>query len=229
MIVGAGNAYVAEAKRQLFGRSASTCSRARPRSSSLADATADPELVAADLLGQAEHGPTSPAILITRLARARRAPEHVDGCLARGLVADARSPPRWRDHGRSSSRRPRGGRRARQRVRAEHVEVQVEEARLRPLPRRGCATTARCSSASRRLWPSATRRSGRTTSCPRARRPLHGGLWVGKFLKTVTYQRLTGRARGRIAPAAAAISEAEMFAGHALTARMRLERLGEPI
>jgi sulfopropanediol 3-dehydrogenase len=51
-----------------------------------------------------------------------------------------------------------------------------------------------------------------------------GGLWVGKFLKTVTYQRLTPEGTLRIAPAAAAISDAELFGGHARTARMRLER-----
>jgi sulfopropanediol 3-dehydrogenase len=52
-----------------------------------------------------------------------------------------------------------------------------------------------------------------------------GGLWVGKFLKTVTHQRLTEEGTRRVAPAAAAISDAEAFAGHAHTARMRLERL----
>jgi sulfopropanediol 3-dehydrogenase len=51
-----------------------------------------------------------------------------------------------------------------------------------------------------------------------------GGLWVGKFLKTLTHQRLTAEGTLRIAPAAAAISDAEQLAGHALTARMRLER-----
>ena len=53
-----------------------------------------------------------------------------------------------------------------------------------------------------------------------------GGLWVGKFLKTLTYQWLTEEGMRQIAPAAAAISEAELFPGHALTARMRLERVG---
>jgi len=54
-----------------------------------------------------------------------------------------------------------------------------------------------------------------------------GGLWVGKFLKTVTYQRLTPEGTRRVAPSVAAICDAELFEGHALTARMRLERLGE--
>jgi sulfopropanediol 3-dehydrogenase len=54
-----------------------------------------------------------------------------------------------------------------------------------------------------------------------------GGLWVGKFLKTVTYQRLDEEGTRTTAPAAAAISDAEMFAGHALTARIRLDRVTE--
>ena len=54
-----------------------------------------------------------------------------------------------------------------------------------------------------------------------------GGLWVGKFLRTATYQRLTAEGTRRVAPAAAAISDAEGFAGHAITARMRLDRLEE--
>jgi sulfopropanediol 3-dehydrogenase len=54
-----------------------------------------------------------------------------------------------------------------------------------------------------------------------------GGLWVGRFLKTVTYQRLTPEGTRRVAPAVAAICDAELFEGHALTARMRLERLND--
>ena len=65
MIVGAGNAYVAEAKRQLFGRVGIDLLAGPTEILVIADESADPELVAADLLGQAEHGPTSPAILIT--------------------------------------------------------------------------------------------------------------------------------------------------------------------
>jgi len=55
-----------------------------------------------------------------------------------------------------------------------------------------------------------------------------GGLWVGKFLKTCTYQRLTPEGTAQIAPAAAAIAHAEFMEGHALTAEMRLRRLGLP-
>src|SRR5262249_46843848 len=65
MIVGAGNAYVAEAKRQLFGRVGIDLLAGPTEILVVADATADPRLVAADLLGQAEHGPTSPAVLVT--------------------------------------------------------------------------------------------------------------------------------------------------------------------
>ena len=65
MIVGAGNAYVAEAKRQLFGTVGIDLLAGPTEVAVIADATADPRIVAADLLGQAEHGPTSPAILMT--------------------------------------------------------------------------------------------------------------------------------------------------------------------
>ena len=65
MIVGAGNAYVAEAKRQLFGRGGIDLLAGPTEILVIADDTADPKLVAADLLGQAEHGPNSPAILLT--------------------------------------------------------------------------------------------------------------------------------------------------------------------
>src|ERR687890_1167061 len=65
MIVGAGNAYVAEAKRQLFGQVGIDLLAGPTEVAVIADETADPELVALDLLGQAEHGPTSPAVLIT--------------------------------------------------------------------------------------------------------------------------------------------------------------------
>ena len=73
MIVGAGNAYVAEAKRQLFGRAAIDLLAGPSEVAVIADETADADLVAADLLGQAEHGPDSPAALVTTDAALGRA------------------------------------------------------------------------------------------------------------------------------------------------------------
>ena len=101
MLVGAGNAYVAEAKRQLFGTVGIDLLAGPTEIAVIADETADPELVAADLLGQAEHGPTSPALLITtsRALGARGARARSSELLPR--LADARASPAraWRDHG----------------------------------------------------------------------------------------------------------------------------------
>ena len=99
MIVGAGNAYVAEAKRQLYGRVGIDLLAGPSEIAIIADETADPELVAADLLGQAEHGPTSPVALITTsedLGRAVRA--EVTRQLEELATAEVAGAA-WRDHG----------------------------------------------------------------------------------------------------------------------------------
>ena len=118
MIVGPGNAFVAEAKRQLFGRVGIDLLAGPSEVAVIADDTADPELVAADLLGQAEHGPTSPAVLITTSEALGRA-------VIDEVVAPARraGPPRRRLRGHAAARldRPRrghGGGRPRARRRA---------------------------------------------------------------------------------------------------------------
>ena len=94
MLVGAGNAYVAEAKRQLFGRVGIDLLAGPTEILVLADADADAELVAADLLGQAEHGPTSPAVLVTHVARAGRRGPPSGGAAARATGRRARWPAR---------------------------------------------------------------------------------------------------------------------------------------
>src|SRR5581483_8324843 len=101
MIVGAGNAYVAEAKRQLFGRVGIDLLAGPTEILVVADESADPELVAADLLGQAEHGPTSPAVLIS-LSRplVDEVLEHIERLLASESwpTADVAAAA-WRDYG----------------------------------------------------------------------------------------------------------------------------------
>ena len=109
----------------------------------------------------------------------------------------------------------------------EHLEVHAADDELDCLPRRPAQLRL---AVPRRAGDGRLRRQGGRHQ-PRAARPrgaarYTGGLWVGKFLKTLTYQRLTEEGTRTVAPAAAAISDAEAFAGHALTARMRLERLG---
>jgi sulfopropanediol 3-dehydrogenase len=227
MIVGAGNAYVAEAKRQLFGRVGIDLLAGPTEILVLADETADPRLVAADLLGQAEHGPTSPAILIS-LSRplAEAVLEHVDRYLADSWPTAEVASVSWRDHGSIVVVDSREEATVLANwYAAEHVEVQVDDADL------GFYLDALRNYGSLFLGEQATvvygdKAVGTNHVLPTMRAARYsGGLWVGKFLKTVTYQRLTEEGTRRTAPAAAAISDAEMFAGHALTARIRLERV----
>ena len=189
---------------------------------------ADAELVAADLLGQAEHGPTSPAVLVTT-SRELGAAVMARGRRCSGAGPRARSPGRRGATAARSSSRAIATRRSSiaNRYAYEHVEVHAAAGRARRLPGAGCATTARCSSGSRRPWRSATRRSARTTCCrPPGAARYTGGLWVGKFLKTLTYQWLTEEGTRQIAPAAAAISDAELFPGTRSPRGMRLESGG---
>jgi sulfopropanediol 3-dehydrogenase len=229
MLVGAGNAYVAEAKRQLFGQVGIDLLAGPTEILVIADATAEPELVAADLLGQAEHGPTSPAVLVTT---SRELGEQVVAAVDR-LLEDW--PTRiiaeeaWRERGEVLAVADRAEAIAvSDRYAPEHLEVQVDEAELDDyldglrnygslfLGREATVVYGDKAVGTNHVLP--TGRAARYT----------GGLWVGKFLRTVTYQRLTAEGTRRIAPAAAAISDAERFGGHAITARMRLDRAPAP-
>jgi len=227
MIVGAGNVYVAEAKRQLFGRVGIDLLAGPTEILVLADEGADPELVAADLLGQAEHGPTSPAVLVTTsralgvavVSKLERLLRHWP---TREVAGEAWSAcgeivvATGRDEAIEVANR----------YAHEHVEVHADEGEL------DAYLDGLRNYGSLFLGPEATvvygdKAVGTNHVLPTAGAARYtGGLWVGKFLKTVTYQRLTDEGTRRVAPAAAAISDAEAFAGHALTARMRLERLG---
>jgi sulfopropanediol 3-dehydrogenase len=229
MIVGAGNAYVAEAKRQLYGRVGIDLLAGPTEILIVADESADPKLLAADLLGQAEHGPTSPAILIS-LSRslAESVLQEVDAYLHDSWPTAEVASVAWRDHGAVAVVESREEAAALANWYApEHVEVQVEEPELEYY------LEALHNYGSLFLGEEATvvygdKAVGTNHVLPTMRAARYsGGLWVGKFLKTVTYQRLDAEGTRLIAPAAAAISEAEMFAGHALTARIRLERARE--
>lgn len=224
MVVGAGNAYVAEAKRQLFGTVGIDLLAGPTEILIIADESADPHLVAADLLGQAEHGPNSPAVLVTD---SETFGETVIACVEQWLqtwptadiageawgalgevivCADAREMAEVAD-----------------RYAPEHLEVQTHDADayLDRLSNYGSlflgaqATVAYGDKAIGVNHVLPTGRAARYT----------GGLWVGKFLKTVTYEKVTEEGTRRIAPTVAAICDAELMAGHALTARYRLQRI----
>jgi sulfopropanediol 3-dehydrogenase len=229
MIVGAGNAYVAEAKRQLFGRVGIDLLAGPTEILILADATADPALVAADLLGQAEHGPTSPAVLVTTSREVGAAVLAEIRLLLAWLESRAIAAAAWRDHGEVVL--------ARDRAEAielandyayEHLEVHAAEAELDSylVGLRNYGSLFLGEQATVAFGDKAVGTNHVLPTAGAAR--YTGGLWVGKFLKTLTYQWLTEEGMRQIAPAAAAISEAELFPGHAHTARMRLERRARP-
>jgi sulfopropanediol 3-dehydrogenase len=230
MLVGAGNAYVAEAKRQLFGRVGIDLLAGPTEVLVLADETADPTLVAADLLGQAEHGPNSPAVLIATSSRlAGDAGAEVEELLATWPTADV-ARQAWRARGEIVVAESRDEAiELANRYAYEHVEVHARdeelEAYLEGLRNYGSLF----------LGAGATvvygdKAIGTNHVLPTAGAARYsGGLWVGKFLKTLTHQRVTAEGTRAVAPAAEAISRAEYFAGHALTARMRLDRLDDAV
>jgi sulfopropanediol 3-dehydrogenase len=223
VIVGAGNAYVAEAKRQLFGRVGIDLLAGPTEVMVIADEHADAELVAADLLGQAEHGPTSPAVLVTTSRDfGRRAIAEVERLLAGWPTAEVAGAA-WRDHGEVLLVRDREEAVAVADEHApEHLEVQAQDLdfyadRLRNYGSLFLGAEATVAYGDKAVGTNHVLPTGRAARYT-------GGLWVGKFLKTVTFQELTAEGTRRVAPAVAAISHAEGFAGHALTAELRLAR-----
>lgn len=223
MIVGAGNAYVAEAKRQLFGTVGIDLLAGPTEICILADDGADPRLVAADLLGQAEHGINSPAVLITT---SRDLGEAVLGEVERWLLewptAEVAGQA-WRDLGEVILVADDAEMvRVSDQIASEHLEVQTRDPRwfLERLTNYGSLFLGRNATVvygdkgigTNHVLP--TGRASRYT----------GGLWVGKFLKTVTWQEVTDEGSALVAPHIARLSDAEGMAGHAITARLRLPR-----
>jgi sulfopropanediol 3-dehydrogenase len=228
MLVGAGNAYVAEAKRQLFGRVGIDLLAGPTEVLVIADSSADPRLVATDLLGQAEHGPNSPAGCIAIGEDVARAVQAEVEDLLRTFPTAEIAGQAWNNHGWIAIVQDDEEAVALADAAAdEHLEVQVAEEKLdwylERLSNYGSlflgeqATVAYGDKAVGTNHVLPTSRAARYT----------GGLWVGKFLKTCTYQRLTAEGTRLVAPAVAAISHEEHFEGHALTAEVRLERLAQ--
>jgi sulfopropanediol 3-dehydrogenase len=228
MIVGAGNAYVAEAKRQLFGTVGIDLLAGPTEVAVIADAGADPELVAVDLLGQAEHGPTSPAVLITTSRELGAAVIEAIARLRTSWPTGATAGEAWDAHGSVILAGDRDEAvELSDSIAPEHLEVQVADGET------GWYLEALRNYGSLFLGEQATvaygdKGVGTNHVLPTMGAARYtGGLWVGKFLKTCTYQRLTPDGTRRVAPAIDAIAEAEGMSGHALTARMRLERLAQ--
>lgn len=223
MITGAGNPYVAEAKRQLFGTVGIDLLAGPTEILVIADDSADPALVATDLLGQAEHGPDSPAWLVTTShALGEAALKELERQLA-VLPTRKTAEPAWRDHGEivvvdsddeaiavSDAYAP------------EHLEVMTSRNPyyLERLRNYGSLFLGEESTVAY-----GDKGVGTNHTLPTARAARYtGGLWVGKFIKTVTYQRLTPEASRRIAPVMSRICAVEGMLAHQITADVRERR-----
>ena len=226
MLVGPGNAYVAEAKRQLYGRVGIDLFAGPTETLVIADETVDGELCATDLLGQAEHGPTTPAVLLTTSEKlARDTMAEVERLLTI-LPTAAIARKAWEDNGEVIVCEDEEEMvREADRIASEHVQVMTRDPDffLKRMTNYGALFLGPRTNVS---YGDKVIGTNHTLPTGKAAR-YTGGLWVGKFLKTCTYQQLTAEGTRHVAPATAAISTAERFAGHALTATMRLERAAQ--
>ncbi|NSY19528.1 histidinol dehydrogenase [Neorhizobium sp. AL 9.2.2] len=226
MLVGPGNAFVAEAKRQLYGRVGIDLFAGPTETMVIADETVDAEMCATDLLGQAEHGYNSPAVLVTNsetLAKATIA--EIDRILGILPTAETASVS-WREYGEiivcdtyeeilnvAND------------IASEHVQVMTERddwflenmhsyGALFLGPRTNVANGDKVIGTNHTL---PTKKAGRYT----------GGLWVGKFLKTHSYQRVTtDKAAAEVGAYCSRLSMLEGFVGHAEQANLRVRRYG---
>ena len=226
MLVGPGNAYVAEAKRQLYGRVGIDLFAGPTETLVIADETVDGEICATDLLGQAEHGPTTPAILLTNSEKlARETMAQIEHLLTILPTADV-ARKSWADFGEvivcdsyeemliEADR-----------IASEHVQVMTSRdpwfrdhltnyGALFLGPRTNVAYGDKVIGTNHTL---PTMKAARYT----------GGLWVGKFLKTCTWQTVeTDAASAMIGEYCSRLSMLEGFAGHAEQANVRVRRYG---
>ena len=226
MLVGPWNAYVAEAKRQLFGRVGIDLFAGPTEVLIIADETADAEMVATDLLGQAEHGPDSPAVLITTSERlANETIMEIESQLKTLPTADLASVA-WRDYGEvilvdSLEEAVTEG----DRVASEHVEILTADPQyfLEHMTNYGAIFLGAETNVAYGDKVIGTNHTLPTRGAAR----YTGGLWVGKFIKTVTYQRITPEASALIGEYASRLCAIENFWGHKEQADLRLRRYGK--
>jgi sulfopropanediol 3-dehydrogenase len=229
MIVGPGNAYVAEAKRQLFGRVGIDLLAGPTETLIIADDCCDPEMAAVDLIGQAEHGPGSPAVLLTNSAElAAAVPAAIDKLLAWLPTADV-ARVAWQNCGEiilcdSLLEMVQEA----DRIASEHVQVLTRDPEyfLQHLTNYGALFLG-----ARTNVAYGDKVIGTNHTLPTMKAARYtGGLWVGKFIKTSTYQRvLTDDAAVRIGEYCSRLCELEGFHGHKEQADLRVRRYGRKV
>ncbi|AUD13042.1 MULTISPECIES: histidinol dehydrogenase [unclassified Planococcus (in: firmicutes)] len=227
MIVGPGNAFVAEAKRQLYGRVGIDLFAGPTETLVVADHTADAEMVATDILGQGEHGPTSPGALITTSEElANETVKEIERQLETLPTADV-ARVSWEDYGQillvDSIEEARI---EADRLAFEHVEILTEDPDyfLEHMTNYGCLFLGPETNVAYGDKVIGTNHTLPTKGAAR----YTGGLWVGKFIKTVTYQKVTTpEASAYIGEYAARLCQLENFAGHAEQALLRVRRYGK--
>ena len=226
MLVGPGNAFVAEAKRQLFGRVGIDLFAGPTETLVIADETVDGEICAVDLLGQAEHGPNSPAVLLTTSEKlARDTVVQVERLLDQ-MPTGAIARQAWDEYGQVILAEDYDDMLAKaDEIASEHVQVMTDRDDwfLDNMTNYGALFLGSRTNVSygdkvigtNHTLP--TRKAARYT----------GGLWVGKFLKTCTYQKvLTDEASAMVGEYCSRLCMLEGFAGHAEQANIRVRRYG---
>jgi sulfopropanediol 3-dehydrogenase len=226
MIVGPGNAYVAEAKRQLFGKVGIDLLAGPTETLVIADDSCDAEMAVTDLLGQAEHGPNSPAVLLTTdPALAQAVPGEVERQL-RSLPTAPVARVAWQDYGEIILCDTRDELIAEaDRIASEHVQVMTREPDefLRRMTNYGALFLGHRTNVAFGDKVIGTNHTLPTSGSAR----FTGGLWVGKFLKTCTYQRVTTDAASALVGAyCSRLCALEGFAGHQAQADLRVRRFG---
>ncbi|MCY1026151.1 histidinol dehydrogenase [Mammaliicoccus sciuri] len=226
MIVGPGNAFVAETKRQVFGRVGIDLLAGPTETLVIADETSEPEMIATDILGQGEHGPTSPgAIISTSEEIAKEAMKEIERQLETLPTADV-ARESWNNYGQVIVvEDDQEAVKEANKLAFEHVEILTKDPSyyLEHMKNYGALF----------LGPETNvaygdKVIGTNHTLPTKQAAKYtGGLWVGKFLKTVTYQHIDDPEQSAmIGEYAARLCQLENFAGHAEQALLRVRKYG---